>query len=724
MPKQEARTNWDMDRVVTMDMEAHDWDTPIAWELLYPDEKKETFLRRDRDSNDPTEDVIDEMLRRKNRNTTFVAHNGGGYDFIPLIRRLIRRDDVVVKLMLDDQSGDIWYVEFDNKDSQDRRQTRRLQDSMKIMPRGLANLSEDMAEDSKIEPELFNVEDLPPALNDMDADARDEMLKYLHYDCKSLRQCLETFTDIVTDISGGKVGTQLTVGSTTMSMYQVAFMEDEPDAPTGIYRSSEDAETAMRDAYYGGRTEVFRHHAPEGEYYHFDVNSLYPYVYTKKPVPAGKVTHYDPEMTQRIESMIKSERANKGGAVKIEGFVPHDTDIPVLPVRSDATPNADTHKVVFPTGYIEGWYSVAELEYALSIGAIEDVTYKEAYLAPRHKPFKNYGGRLYEQKQNIDKSENPARYKVVKFLLNSFYGKFGMSREQSQLVQIDNPKPANKYDERVVGVELKANGKANMDEKYNLYRKEDTADASYIRPRVAMAITAYARIEMHKWIRGIRQHGGRVWYCDTDSIVTDLDIRDREHDIHLGVGEDFGEMDLEETPTEAVFLAPKTYAEREDEELLTMKAKGMKDPDWTFDQMREQLQNSHDPLETTWESVRGAKASLKRDNGLTKVEHTRGVTSLDDKRSHDTRNPTELSDPWNIAKREYEQQRKNAEETQSQRLKQKLRHGWNRLMSGQARDSKARKDSHLNARENKREEMSRRVNAGKDLKLKRERQRR
>jgi hypothetical protein len=708
-----------------MDMEAHDWDEPIAWELLHPDGEKQQFVKRDRDDN-PTEDVIDEMLQRRNRNTTFVAHNGGGYDFIPIVTRLIRRDDVVVKTMLDDATGDIWYVEFDNLGEEQRR-TRRLQDSMKIMPRGLDNLSQDMAEDSKIEPELFNVEDLPPTVADMDADARDEMLKYLHYDCKSLRQCLETFTDIVTDISGGKVGTQLTVGSTTMSMYQVAFMEDEPDAPTGIYRSSEDAETAMRDAYYGGRTEVFRHHAPEGEYYHFDVNSLYPYVYTKKPVPAGKVTHYDPEMTQRIESMIKSERANKGGAVKIEGFVPHDTDIPVLPVRSDATPNADTHKVVFPTGYIEGWYSVAELEYAVSIGAIEDVTYKEAYLAERHNPFKNYGGRLYEQKQSIDKRENPARYKVVKFLLNSFYGKFGMSREQTQLVQLtpkEASKPMNEHEETLVGLEVNDNGKPNLGEKLNLYQQEDTADASYIRPRIAMSITAYARIEMHKWIHGIREAGGRVWYCDTDSIVTDLDIRDREDDVHLGVGENFGEMELEETPTEGIFLAPKTYAEREDDELLSMKAKGMKEPDWGFDQVREQLNGSNDPLETSWESVRGAKAAIKREEGLQRVEHTRGVTNLDDKRSHDTRNPTELSDPWNIAKREYEQQRKNAEETQSQRLKQKLRHGWNRLMSGQARDSKARKDSHLNARENKREEMSRRVNAGKDLKLKRERQRR
>ena len=141
MAKQEARSNWDMERVVTMDMEAHDWDTPIAWELLYPDGEEKRFLRRDRDY-DPTEKVIDEMLRRKNRNTTFVAHNGGGYDFIPLVHRLIRRDDVVVKTMLDDATGDIWYVEFDNMGEKQRR-TRRLQDSMKIMPRGLDNLSAD-----------------------------------------------------------------------------------------------------------------------------------------------------------------------------------------------------------------------------------------------------------------------------------------------------------------------------------------------------------------------------------------------------------------------------------------------------------------------------------------------------------------------------------------------------------------------------------------------------
>jgi hypothetical protein len=706
LPKQEARSNWDMDRIVTMDMEAHDWDRPVAWELLRPDGTKQQWTREVRGETDPTKFVVDEILHHRNRNHTFVAHNGGGYDFQPLVFELIDRDDARLKTVLNDSTGDIFYVEIEDEHGK----PRRLQDSMKIMPRGLADLASDMADVDKLEPELFDVTEIPPVLSDMDDNARDELLEYLHYDCLALRQCLESFTQIIDDISGGRVGPQLTVGSTTMAMYRVAFMDDEPDAPP-IYRAPERGEQKIREAYYGGRTEVFRLYAPEsdGPYWKYDVNSLYPYVYTHRPVPAGRLTHIPPEDREKIPDRLHSEKF--GGVVKIDAHVPTDTEIPVLPTRSDATPGGGASKVVFPVGGIQGWYSVAEVEYAHSVGALENIEYQEAYLANRHYPFEQYGSTLYDMKQSIDKSENPDKYKVVKFLLNSFYGKFGMNRSHEQVIELapeDRSDPDKLHGLTQFG---RLNDGTTVSERTGLFLDDDTADAAYIRPRIATSITAWARIEMHKWIRHARKKGGRIYYCDTDSIFTDVPLEGE----YLGVGDELGQMDLEEQAAQAAFVAPKTYAEADQNgSLIAAKAKGLKDPDFQWEDYKVAVQeNNTDRLQTEWDSVRGAMPSLKQNEGLTRVNHERGVKRLDTKRDHDTRNPSLLSKPWHIEKREYQQDRQNALKTQFQRGRRFIKKGWRRVMSGQ-RDTYAQTDSTLKANEQKKEERKRRIEKGRD----------
>lgn len=95
----------------------------------------------------------------------------------------------------------------------------------------------------------------------------------------------------------------------------------------------------MRDAFYGGRTEVFSAYAnianfPDHELLHHDVSSLYPYVCSIKDLPLGQPTIY-------FNTAVEKERLNPNHPDPYFGFArvrvkPNTRDfIGILPERID-----------------------------------------------------------------------------------------------------------------------------------------------------------------------------------------------------------------------------------------------------------------------------------------------------------------------------------------------------------------------------------------------------
>ena len=610
-PKKQARTRWKMNNIITFDIEAKDWTEPIALGMCEPDGTYHEFT-----GEDCIKEFVEEVMRPKYRNFRFVAHNGGGYDFGFIVAELVKRDENFQ--ILTKGNGDMFYI--DVRDEFDK--PRHFQDSFALMPRSLKGLTDAFLnqDQGKLD---FDVSKIDTKEN-MHPDDWSEMLEYLKRDCVSLIKVLHEFTEIIENFSDGKCGCQLTMGSTTMAMYQTAFMENEeiskieschkPDAKVN-------PEECFRSSYYGGRTEVFRMNGNPDEFddvdelYHFDVNSLYPTAYTKKPLPTGDVIHIG--ASDKI-----LDREDYGGVAYISGKVPDDVDIPVLPVRID--PGGSEEKVIFPTGKIEGWYMIREIRYAMKVGALEDVTVEDSYISKLGYPFKEYGSTLYEMKQNIDSEENPGKYKVVKLLLNSFYGKFGMDRSQGNIQKLT---PEEMKQEPYVPI-----GNGNM-ESMGIVEIPDTAESDYILPRIASAITAEARILMHEWFMKTKEMGGRIWYCDTDSVVTD---------VKLPEGEALGEMDLEGIIQESYFLRPKTYAEKYTDEWHhdeLVKAKGMRNVDdfVDFQTFRNAFDSGEtDQIRSEWTSPKGLMAGMKSDpeKVMMKSDFSRSLQGLDDKRKH------------------------------------------------------------------------------------------
>lgn len=707
-PKQEARTNWDLDRTIIWDVESHDWTEPLLIGALLPDGEYLEF------SNDPVKEFGDFCMQSKFRNYRFVSHNGGGYDHGFILDYLINRSSSLYTWNILESNNDLFYIEVHDEHGK----PRHFQDSIKIMPRSLEELADSFADSPKLSPDNIDIRNLPAELSQLDLDEREELSTYLKRDCVALRQCLESFTDIIHDLTNGKVGPQLTVASTALSVYQCHFMQDEA-VSSGIKQPSEHIEEKTRESYYGGRTEVFRSraHEKDGPFHHYDVNSLFPHVYTHFELPTGK-PHY-------IEDCDKSilDKEQFGGVVRIDAVIKDSVSIPVLPNRFKPE-SANAEKVLFPTGPITGWYSIREVRYAEKIGQFESLRIDEAVLSHNSMMFEKFGNAMYEKKRNIDKSENPAKYKVVKFCLNSPYGKFGQKREQSQIVRKD---PSS---EDFPPEGIKTVGKTKERERKlfhdGVFKLSDESNASYIIPRIASAITAQARIEMHKWFRKVRELGGRIWYCDTDSIVCDVELPDKF------VNDDLGMMAHEHTIKEGVFCRPKTYAEITMGERNVVKGKGMRDIDKDTahndplsakDMIQAFDNNRPEDIASSWLAPEGLKTTLFNEGGgVSTKKFSRSLTGFDDKRQHiddQTSIPLDMAELWKT-----ETERAQAEQRRKE-INEMLRSAYGTSGKeegmGQLSDPDAERDSTLQAAEAKRDKFKQIKQEAIDLKHRQQR---
>jgi hypothetical protein len=52
----------------------------------------------------------------------------------------------------------------------------------------------------------------------------------------------------------------------------------------------------IKQSYYGGHTDVYKPNGVGRKLYHYDVNSLYPYVMKNFPMPVGPVKHFEGDL--------------------------------------------------------------------------------------------------------------------------------------------------------------------------------------------------------------------------------------------------------------------------------------------------------------------------------------------------------------------------------------------------------------------------------------------
>ena len=318
----------------------------------------------------------------------------------------------------------------------------------------------------------------------------------------------------------------LSVGQMAMGIYRANFVKTK----IRTYNSPN-----CLKAYYGGRVEMFYKGVVEGPVYVTDINSSYPDVMRRYEYP---------DTAYMQDSSIFTHQFGIGHFIV---DVPATLFVPVLPFRSE------TGRLFFPTGRVEGWWTYAEVRYAISLGCSVVSELSGEGTNRSVQPFTDFIDSVYDARQaakrrkklNPDDAEAAFDDLFFKLEMNNLYGKFAQHKASSKMTRV-----------KLSGDEL-AKLEGYIEHKqgpfyaYRIPRKKPPRTANYL---WGVYVTSYARISLHQKIMSVHSRGGKLLYCDTDSIM----FTGEKAIEGLTIGDSLGEMSKEVFDL-AVFRASKGY---------------------------------------------------------------------------------------------------------------------------------------------------------------------
>ncbi|MEM4067161.1 MAG: DNA polymerase [Candidatus Micrarchaeaceae archaeon] len=310
-------------------------------------------------------------------------------------------------------------------------------------------------------------------------------------------------------------------------------------------------------SYYGARTEAFYSGFYQGQIFTYDFNSLYPSVLNQAYPDQflfAKKNLTDDELKNILISNYEGLGYFEIDAPKgVFGFYNENNnfiDIGLLPYRDQKQ-----NKLIFPIGKYYGWYNLNEIRFAITHGyKIRAIT---LYVFSRQYYYDVYD--VIKQFYELRKKDKQNSY-LYKLMINSFYGKFGERNRSEKYILDQNVEFDNeKYD---YYVELDNNDQIKYiiqkDKKAKLTNHTDFSIASYI--------ASWGRIKLLEKFEQVIQNNGKIFYCDTDSIFTN---------IKLNTSDKIGEIKLENEGDAINIIGQKSYSIFKDNKEIIKKRKGI-----------------------------------------------------------------------------------------------------------------------------------------------------
>lgn len=322
---------------------------------------------------------------------------------------------------------------------------------------------------------------------------------------------------------------------TKASTAMAAYLFRHYHTPIYIHNNAE-AINLERASYKGGRCECFALGDLSGQpFYVFDVNSLYPFVMQRHNYPTKYVKLHHRLTIPDLSELLSSQAVVANVVV--------NTDEPVYAIKRGRT--------IFPVGTFETTLCTPELQYAIDhnhvVKVLDAVSYEQAPI------FSSYVTTMYGLRQDFKIRQNKEYEQIVKYLLNSLYGKFGQKAEEwvkigdapgepdrEEMILYKNPRQAMRLRYLLGEVfELKGHSEA-----YNSF------------PGIASHVTAYARLYLWELMCACG-HGNYV-YCDTDSLMV-TDVGRDKLSSYLSNTE-LGKLKLERTVNHLIIRGLKDYS--------------------------------------------------------------------------------------------------------------------------------------------------------------------
>ena len=334
------------------------------------------------------------------------------------------------------------------------------------------------------------------------AGSRAELVTYNERDCEIVWRALGRLEQDLEELGGAL---RPTLPSCGIALLRARFLLRE-------LRTSPSINATARLAYYSSRVEPFR--ASCGRARYVDLNSSFPASAVESPLPG--------ELTRCSARWDGSELA----LVECDVSVPRDEALPPLPLRRDGS-------VYHPVGSWSGWYSGTDLQWLEECGGkIERVR-----RAMHFEPWGAFGDMmraLYDYRMARRAAGDEVGDYTAKILLNGSYGKLAESPIKERA--LIRPEKLSPEAWRIA---------------HGIWGEEERVELEHEHVMAAVTIVARSRRALGRALRG--EGADHVYYCDTDSIVTDGPCA-------MTIGDGLGQWKVEAEIEEGRFAAPKLYA--------------------------------------------------------------------------------------------------------------------------------------------------------------------
>jgi hypothetical protein len=490
-------------------------------------------------------------------------HNGGRYDVHFLFAPVLELCDTTLDrpAELRDLRGNLLEV----KARLENGHTITFRDSCSLMPESLAKLAKDMDVTRKME----DIDIMNASREDILTSPK--ILEYNRLDCVSLYEVLEKYQSMSTKTFGTNPLHHVSASSFAKKIFFSQYY-DKDKYPLYVYPRH--VRDFIAGAYGGGRNEVFyRGRFRNTPIFPYDFTGFYPSVGTQ-PIPYGV-----PKWKDNLHC-IKGKDAIKKFLEKNPGF--YDVDILYTPPNKVPLHGIiHKHKYVFPH-FVDCNNKIFSEELLLGLSIGYRYRLLRGYTQQLSPTCAKFFKRMAKVRAKAKRKGLPALDRTGKITTNAAYGYFGF-----------NPYDRNVL--RIYGESMVEHMESLADAGQLSYRKEGNAYVCYertdillsdINVSVAAAITSYARMKLWELLQDITDIGGTIYYCDTDSVYSSIDIID--HPVlgpkwcGVGGGVNMGELKRElpkgEDIVDAVYVGCKTYGYVTNKARYHTKSKGTKNP--------------------------------------------------------------------------------------------------------------------------------------------------
>lgn len=307
-------------------------------------------------------------------------------------------------------------------------------------------------------------------------------------------------------------------------------------------------DSLIRRSYFGGRCEIFANTSfinSESGVLHYDFSGMYSQCMCEKFCYG----EYD--------IIYENIDLKTPGYYDIE--YTSDMYMPILPHR-----DINTGKLLFVNGVNRGLFWFEEiLLFIKNGGVVNKINYGVVY--------SNYDYIMDEFVHDLKKiREMGGSYKVIsKMIVNSLYGRLAMniSDHKSMFIRSDeyfkyldkyNVKSASFYDDICI----------------LCYYDKKKKNPSLSNIAIASAIASKARVKLYEGFKSVIDSGGRILYCDTDSIFAEYE------NVNMHINKKYGEVfwdggDYKTLIKKCFFISPKEYAVVYSNDMENIKIKGI-----------------------------------------------------------------------------------------------------------------------------------------------------